>query len=526
MNKILIIADGPQTTDTWTVSGVIPFSANKWGILQSAIRKVDIDEDSIIYAYASQRTFSYGSNSSSHELTPVELNDLAGLIRREKPNVIFALGGTIMEALCRERGIYRQRGSILSCSLVPGVKVIPTFSVSYLTAVPEDTWIMERDLMRCHAESFSKGRQETLPDYKIGPSFQTVEKSLRSLIDERPETGKLPIAVDIETKAGHIDCIGIAWSATHAICIPFVKRQGTQYISYYPEIQEAVILKLLRELFLHPNVEISGQNFSYDYQHVQKWWNLRIPLGWDTMIVQHCIKNNSKKDLAFLASIWCHNYKYWKDENQEADLKIPETQRWIYNCKDCCYTWEITKQQKRFIELKKGSWPELASVVDFQLSLFQTTQDKMRRGIDVDIPFKNRLSSELEYLKSEREIWLNKACGHPLNPRSPKQMQTFFYGDLNLPIQYDRQTKKPTLNDEALQVLAKKQPLITPIVNRIAEIRSLGVFKSTFVDAVLSKDGKLRCEYKIAGTGTFRYSSSKTYFHDGLNLQNIPKGDE
>jgi len=63
-------------------------------------------------------------------------------------------------------------------------------------------------------------------------------------------------------------------------------------------------------------------------------------------------------------------------------------------------------------------------------------------------------------------------------------------------------------------------------VRKIAELRSLGVFLSTFVNAPLDIDGRLRCSFNIAGTETYRFASSKNAFGSGLNMQNIPKGGE
>ena len=127
---------------------------------------------------------------------------------------------------------------------------------------------------------------------------------------------------------------------------------------------------------------------------------------------------------------------------------------------------------------------------------------------------------------AERQAWLEEVVGHPLNPKSPKQMKEFFYDEVGLPTQKVRKTGGVTTHAEALTTLAKKEPLIKPITDCISELRSLGVFLSTFIKAPLGEDGRLRSSYNIAGTETFRWSSSKDAFGTGLNLQNIPKGDE
>jgi DNA polymerase-1 len=53
-------------------------------------------------------------------------------------------------------------------------------------------------------------------------------------------------------------------------------------------------------------------------------------------------------------------------------------------------------------------------------------------------------------------------------------------------------------------------------------LRSIGVFLSTFINAELDSDGRMRCSFSIAGPTTFRFSSSENAFGSGMNLQNIP----
>jgi len=57
-------------------------------------------------------------------------------------------------------------------------------------------------------------------------------------------------------------------------------------------------------------------------------------------------------------------------------------------------------------------------------------------------------------------------------------------------------------------------------------LRSLGVFHSTFVQAGLDVDGRMRCTFNVCGTETYRFASSKNAFNTGMNLQNVPKGGE
>jgi DNA polymerase-1 len=162
----------------------------------------------------------------------------------------------------------------------------------------------------------------------------------------------------------------------------------------------------------------------------------------------------------------------------------------------------------------------------FQMAQFMPVLRMMLRGVRCDQSRKDALAMELLEAIGERERWVEDVVGRPLNVRSPKQMMDFFYDELGLPVQKVRKTGRPTANDEALHKLAVKEPLISPIVQYISEMRSLGVFLSTFVKAPLGEDKRLRSSYNIAGTETYRWSSSKDAFGTGLNLQNIPKGTE
>jgi DNA polymerase-1 len=108
-------------------------------------------------------------------------------------------------------------------------------------------------------------------------------------------------------------------------------------------------------------------------------------------------------------------------------------------------------------------------------------------------------------------------------------MKELFYEDLQQkPIHSRKKASKGnlTLDDDALQKIASREPMLRPFIRRISEYRSLGVFRSTFVEAELDVDSKLRCSYNLAGTKTFRLASSENAFGSGTNLANIPKGGE
>jgi DNA polymerase I-like protein with 3'-5' exonuclease and polymerase domains len=125
----------------------------------------------------------------------------------------------------------------------------------------------------------------------------------------------------------------------------------------------------------------------------------------------------------------------------------------------------------------------------------------------------------------EKEI--HEMVGWPLNPKSPKQMQKFFYEELGLPPIIKRGTKTVSCDDEALDKIAAKEIIVRPIVSRIKEFRSCETLASNALKATgIGYDGRIHCSYNITGTITFRFSSSTDAFGSGMNLQNITSGGD
>lgn len=480
-------------------------------------------------------------------------------IAEVQPNVIIALGDTALWALTGERGITKWRGSILTVK--PefefdgiSVKVIPTFHPSAILRKWDWRFIAVQDLRRAAAEAAFP--EINYPDYQfiIRPSFETAMRTLDKLLNLAngdavwgdftggeyhgmsgkkdaqigPRCGtinppKLMLTGDIETRRGHIACLGIGWSKTEAICIPFICVSSAT--GYWSEEEEVAIVCKLRDLFAHPEIGWVFQNGLYDYQYLMKHWKFVPRLYMDTMLAQHTCFAGLQKGLDFQSSIYCEYHRYWKDEGKEFHESIKslddEDTYWIYNCKDCVSTYEIAGVHEKNIRALKAQAPYA-----FQMDQFYPVLTMMLRGVRIDKDKKTKLFFELTDAIAEREQWMQDVLGKVLNPRSPKQMQNFFYNELGLPAQKNRKTGRPTANDEALQKLAKKEPLVQPVVKVISEIRSLGVFLSTFVKAPTSEDGRMRSSYNIAGTETFRWSSAADAFGQGMNLQNIPKGNE
>ena len=440
-----------------------------------------------------------------------------------RPNVIIALGNLALWALTGNWGIISWRGSVIPCDLPLSLeyqpKVVPTYNPN--AVMQQWSWrqVGVTDLRRAKKEAGGHELNRANYEFLIRPDYATTI-SLLSQFLKAACAGPLQLAVDIETRAGQISCIGLAWSARQAICIPFMdSRAEGQH--YWQEEEELDVVELLQGILTHPNTLTIGQNFSYDIQYIERLWGFTPGRVRDTMLAQHSCFSSMQKSLAFLSSMYCEDHIYWKDDGKDWDPSKPEEEHWTYNATDCVRTFEIDTVEQRNVDALG-----LRSVHDFQQSLFFPVLRTMRKGIRSNNALRGKFAAELFEAIAEREQLVLDLTGTPLNPKSPKQMTEFFYGALNLKPVKDRRTGAITCNDEALRTLASREPVIRPLVAAISELRSLGVFLSTFVSAPLDRDGRIRCSFNIAGTETYRFSSSKNAFGTGLNLQNIPSGSE
>ncbi len=452
-------------------------------------------------------------------------------IDRVQPKMILALGNLALWALTGKWGIRNWRGSVLQVERPWGkLKLVPTYHPAAVLRQPELRTTVVTDLRRMRKE-FEEGREVIRPNYQfvIRPSFEKAVEVLQFLLD-RVRRGPLKLSGDLETRAGHIACIGLAWSKTEAICIPLMCTERLE--GYWTAEEEGFLVHLLYLLLTHPNVQVIGQNFQYDAQYTHRWWHFIPRLVRDTMIAQHSMFSVSQKGLDYLASIYSERYEYWKEEGKEWDPSIPEDEYWAYNCKDACYTYEVDDEQQAAITAMTPNWPKLREVHDFQQSMFGPVLRTMTRGIKRNKPLQDKFAEQLLNAATERQSYIDFVVGRQLNIQSPKQLADFFYvelGQQEIRLRAKPGSGKPgglTTGEEALLRLGAREPILLPIVERILQLRSIGVFLGTFVQMRVDADGRIRCQFMVGGTDTYRFASRENAFGSGGNLQNVPKGDE
>ncbi len=466
-------------------------------------------------------------------------NRLMKEIELVKPNVIVTLDTIPTWLLTGVWSVAKWRGSHLRLAygpqpaslgngIDPAPKVIPTYPPSWVLAQWHLRVQVVEDLKRVRRESSSR-MYLNLPDWKfqLRPSLEDVSHVCNMLLQRLNQAHEpVWIELDLETRAGHIACLGMSWSTTEAICIPFMCVERIR--GYWTPEEEARVIWLLHKVLTHPKVAVRWQNGLYDAQYIWRHWHF-VPNGkQDTMISHHTAFVALPKSLAMQSSLYSPHYVYWKDDGKTWEPNQPEEKLWEYNCIDCVRTREVGEAELQILEDLK-----LQQVEAFQQKLFWPVLRAMQLGVRVDEDQRKKLNTEIQHEIAVREDWLRTILRSDINLNSSVQMQDLFYQRLGQPKVMSRpkkgQTPHVSCDDEALNTIATREPLLRPIINAIADIRTLQVLIRTFINARVDADGRMRSSFNIAGDAdaksapyTYRLSSSTNAFGGGCNFQNIP----
>jgi DNA polymerase I-like protein with 3'-5' exonuclease and polymerase domains len=450
-------------------------------------------------------------------------------IAKVNPDVILALGNTALWALTGEWGITKWRGSTMTALGVRAngtpYKVIPTLHPAAVLRAYHTHIYLEHDL-RTRLTPLTPEIPD--PGYKFltSPTYPEVDDYLNMIIHEllhHPHR----IASDIETRLAHISCTGLGISKTEAICIPFMRVEKPH--NYWTYAQQVEIIDKLRIIHTHPNALITGQNFDYDRQYMARYWGIKSNLNFDTMTAHHLLWPGTLKGLSVLSSLYCAYHLYWKEESKDWDGKNEE-QLWIYNCKDCVTTYEIADVLAQDIIDSN-----MTEQYQFQLQVQEATFYSLLRGINYDTKLRDKFGIQLVEDRMEHENYLIDIVGTEKFSKSktakkwcnsPQQAAHFFYNVMHIAKVFNKKTKRPTTDAEALKIIAKREPLVRPICQALEELRSISLFYSNYILAKLDRDNRIRCQLKITGTETFRFASSTDAFGFGTNLQTIPSGNK
>lgn len=444
------------------------------------------------------------------------------------------------------------RGSLLTFnSEVPlhnKVAVIVMLSPAFYYQIQEKFYIIQRDYLKVASfalQAKNKSVDELLTDNKITKVALFLPKALTYLNELLEQLDKEPtkVSIDVETKFQAIDCIGLCWKSNESFTIPFIEMYSvvvtkdtpafinkygveqrttalagtnvTKFRHYWTIEEECEIQFLLNKVLLHNNCLHVGQNYNYDSQYYYKTWWIRVYASYDTMIQHHVLHNALQKDLASLASMYCDNYSYWKDE---IDVKHNLT-RWKYNGKDVIYTLAITEFLDKLLQQSET----LFRNYEFQQhELNPCVVDMMNRGILVDTKEKENNLNIFKDLMAECITKINYICGEEVNLNSTPQVKRLFKDMLGIVPKRNRKSSSESFGADAMLTYLDTYPEYRTLLTLFLEYKSIKVFVTNFLSAKLDDDGKMRCDYNIAGTVSYRFSSRKNVFGGGCNMANVP----
>jgi DNA polymerase I-like protein with 3'-5' exonuclease and polymerase domains len=211
----------------------------------------------------------------------------------------------------------------------------------------------------------------------------------------------------------------------------------------------------------------------------------------------------------------------YTDELQQGIRHLYNDQ--LYNGLDACITLEV------FEELC-GLSNRPPPVYDFSRALQAPVLEMMLRGFAVD---EYERQAGLRLLRERRTV-LNNALqlmayavwDRPLNPRSPPALRAFFYDTMRLPVQHasTKGERRVSTNRECLEKL-EVYLYARPIIATILAVRDTDKQIEDF-EQLLDPDGRFRTSFNIAGTETWRFSSSKSPTGTGGNIQNKTRDDD
>lgn len=188
-----------------------------------------------------------------------------------------------------------------------------------------------------------------------------------------------------------------------------------------------------------------------------------------------------------------------------------------YNGMDTIATFELwTVLEKLLAENKPAK-----DIYEFSLRLQQPALYAMMRGVLVDREeigkLREKFEAECKQLEATMDFITKSLKMGVINFASPVQVKWLF-SCLGAEIE--------STDIEAMEKVTKAHPDLSPVVNIIRSWRDRAKMISVLKDNIFDQDDRCRTTYKIGGTVTGRWSSSKNCLWTGMNMQNIKREED
>lgn len=503
--------------------------------------------------------------SRKHIVMMKEYLQYEELLRQEleqtNANVIVAVGGTALWALCRLKKIEKRRGSILESTLLPGRKVIPIIHPS--AVLRYGNYIKSRfisiDLDRVLEESKTPDIWRDPCSYNIVTDFNVAKLELKALITglEKKEIKRCSFDIESDRHSHQLTAFGFSYKSfgkRFAFSIGLINEQG----NVFDNIQELDLMYLLKQALSFPPSNPSDaltaryvmQNGMFDATMLYRRYGIITEKWLDTMVGSRMINPDYPAGLDFITSVYT-KMPYFKDEGKESDAKriddsygleklninindepiidynLTSWQRWLlYNAKDCAATDRAIDGILEDVRTLKDE-NAMRSYINVCHPLLYMSE----RGVRLNLQKMEERRKDAEKALAEEESKLLEITNYemkkrigsnftPINSQSSIQVMNYFYTTLGLKPYVSRQTGNPTVDAEALTRLARRD---IPGAKELLKMRKYQKLIGTYYGMKIPDSGRLHGSYDPIGSKQGRLSSSKTIFGEGGNLQNQPK---
>lgn len=425
----------------------------------------------------------------------------------------------------KDSPLSKWRGSRLNFP-IPVIVGAPPF---WLFKVPEGKFIYKKDI--------EKLKRIKEPPLKFNYTVCETEENFHEAITVTGNS--IILSADIETDIAN-QITSIAFTAllsaneTQTFVIPFVDFGTPHWIT---QEQYGKAIQTLRTICKNsaPKLFWNGLYDSFfltQYHAEPENWTL------DGMGLFHCEYAELPKDLAFVTSLYCYDYLYWKDEADEAHKQKDISRFWAYNARDSWWAlrttlhimkhapkYAFTNYQKQF----KLCYPSLyCSFEGWKINENQRRQDEKaaRLALQTSLTNLRKMAANLQY-----------------NPRSPKQTAIFLYDILGAkPTKDFKGNPTRSTDEQTLGRLSIQHPIIKKVVDEILEFRGKAKEISTYYcyEQWETKNGQgNRILYTLDPwmTATDRFSSHQSSLRRlvqeedgkwklkslGVQIQNVPR---
>lgn len=375
-------------------------------------------------------------------------------------NLAVACGNEALSALCGLEGISKYRGSLLVSDVVPNLKVIPLLHPSWVlrSAQFQEVYISSeicRTKIRPQSE-FPELRRRGWQEI-LRPTATDVSEFIRACV-AAPDPW---FSLDIETRAGSIACVGMAYrsAAGHdvAICVPIQTTVGP----YFELIEDE--WEFWRGLqWLMSQKTVIGHNVFYDLAWLREYGICPSDVD-DTMILFHRMFPELPKGLDFV-NMWFNGSEipYYKDDGKTWGRNRPDEQLWGYNLRDCISTlwawYALDELSQRTFKHARGIYESYTKpIMPIAFEMQSVGMYANPDGIDLA---RACLTAELDKIRGRLDVITDGALTiRPGNKKlTDRQIMDYVYGTLKLPPKRNRKTKSLTVDEDAIVELLIDHP--------------------------------------------------------------------